>query len=181
MRFKIDQLREPVRVEIKGDEPWLDFIYKSFRQKKGADASVLTGYFTVTPDQYGAFHVQGEVSYTPLVSCGRCEMLIPWEIKRRIDVRYLVPYRDEEGESGETDLAPEDLDDYYIENDELDVEVSINDLIQTALPSRLIKLTSDGKACAVCLENVETAVVYEQKTAAETSPFAVLKGLKLPE
>lgn len=183
MRFKIEQLREPVKVEIKGDEPWLDYIYKSFNQKQGPGQPLLTGYFTVSPDQYGAFHVKGEVSYTPQVSCGRCELLIPWEIKRKIDVRYLVPYRDEdEDQTGrEKDLTPEDLDDYYIENDEIDVEISINDLIQTALPSRLIKLTPDGKACAICLENVETAVAYEQKSAPENSPFAVLKNLKLPE
>ncbi len=181
MRFKIEELREPKQIEIKGDEPWLALIYKSFGLHGREDEPRLSGYFHISPNQYGAFHVKGEISFTPKVSCGRCELQIPWEIKRTLNVRYLLPFKDEDGVEAERDLSPEDLDDYYIENDEIDIELSINDIVQTAIPSRLIKLTPDGKACAVCLENVEEAVVYEQKGAAENNPFAILKDLKLPE
>lgn len=180
MRFKVEELRHSVAIEIKGDEPWLSKIYGSFGQKTPGDGPRLTGHLTLTPDNYGAYYLKGDVVYSPFVACGRCEDLIPWEIRRTFAVRFLTPYEDEDG-TVEKDLTPEDLDDYYIENKEIDLEPVLNDMIQTSLPTRLIKTTADGKACSICLEDVQTPLVYEQQKAEDASPFAVLKNLKLPE
>ncbi len=179
MRLKTDDLREVLTIDIRGDESWLRDIYSSFGQKEGQDQAKITGRLTVTPADYGVFYVRGQITYAPFVHCGRCEDLIPWQIDRRLDARFLTPYDD--GEDEEKDLTPEDLDDYYIENKEINIEPLVNDLIQTALPSRLIQTTADGKACAICLEDVQTPLVFEQQTSEEASPFAVLKNLKLPQ
>lgn len=182
MRFKVEELRNPVPIVIKGDEVWLREIYATFDQKKPGEGPLITGEMTLTPADYGVYYLEGELAYTPSVPCGRCVDRIPWEIKRSFSLRFLTPYQDEESDEPlEKDLTPEDLDDYYIENKEIDIEPVLNDLIQTALPTRLIKTTADGKACAICLEDIEKPLVYEQQSAADASPFAVLKKLKLPE
>ncbi len=187
MKLKVTELRDSLRVEIRGDEPWLGFIYESFGQREVGKGPLVTGHFTVAPGDYGVFTVKGLVRYTPKVPCGRCQDGIDWLIERDIDVRFLSPFvpeefkeEDEEGEE-ERDLEPEDLDSYYIEKGVLDIEQVLNDLIQTSLPQRLVKATPDGKSCLVCLADLQERMVYEDKQAKDTNPFAVLKNLKLPE
>ena len=181
MRLKTDDLREVLTIDIRGDEAWLKDIYASFGQKEGDSSAKISGRLTVTPSDYGVFYVRGQILFTPFVHCGRCEDMIPWEIDRRLDARFLTPYDAGDEEEAEKDLTPEDLDDYYIEGKEINIEPLVNDLIQTALPSRLIRTTADGKACAICLEDVQVPLVFEQQSAEDASPFAVLKNLKLPE
>jgi uncharacterized metal-binding protein YceD (DUF177 family) len=183
MKLKAVDLREPSTISISGDEPWLAFIYQSFAIK-GQTQPKLTGEVTVTPAPYDVFHIRGHVRFHPLVNCGRCQDLITWEIERPIEVRYLARYEGdakEEGEEVEVDLTPQDLDSYYLRDGYLDLEPVINDVVQTALPNRLIKVTADGKNCAVCLENVEEQLVYEDECNPEVSPFAKLKGIKFPD
>jgi uncharacterized metal-binding protein YceD (DUF177 family) len=184
MKLKAEDLRSPKTITISGDEPWLHLIYESF-DIKGAvpEARKITGSLTVTPTNYGLYDVVGEVRFTPAVSCSRCEDMIPWEISRKIKVRYLeqAPIEDEE-EEVERDLEPSDLDAYYIDaQGMIDLEVVINDFIQTALPTRLVKTAPDGKSCLICHKDVSTKTVYQDAIKPEESPFAVLKNLKLPK
>ncbi len=186
MKLKASEIREPVEVEIRGDESWLSLIYESFQLKKGPVDRRLTGNLKITPEEYGVYTLTGRLSYTPKVSCGRCEDQIDWAIEREINARFLTPVKAEdlgieEDEDFETDLEPEDLDSYYLDNGWIDVEQVINDLVQTALPQRLVKTTADGKACAVCLVDLQDRLVYQDETAKEANPFAVLKNLKLPQ
>lgn len=184
MKLKAEDLRSPKTVTISGNEPWLRLIYESFGMKMaGPNAKSITGSLTVTPSTYGLYDVTGEVKFTPDVSCSRCEEMIPWEISRTIQVRYLEqsPIDDKE-EEVERDLEPSDLDAYYIDaQGMIDLEVVINDFIQTALPSRLVKTTADGKSCIICHKDVSARTVFQDAVKPEESPFAVLKHLKLPK
>jgi uncharacterized metal-binding protein YceD (DUF177 family) len=183
MKLKAADLREPLTIPIAGDEPWLSFIYQSFAIK-GQTQPKLTGEVTVTPAPYDVFTIKGQVRFHPLVNCGRCQDLITWEIERPIDARYLARYEADEAEEGEdveVDLTPQDLDSYYLQDGWIDLEPVINDVVQTALPNRLIKVTADGKNCVVCLENIEDQLVYEEERSPDASPFAKLKGLKFPD
>ncbi len=184
MKLKAEDLRSPKTITISGDEPWLHLIYESFDIKGAVPATHrITGALTVTPSTYGLYDVEGEVRFTPNVSCSRCEDMIPWEISRKIKVRYLeqVPLEDEE-EEVERDLEPSDMDAYYIDaQGMIDLEVVLNDFIQTALPSRLVKTAPDGKSCLICHKDVSTKAVFEDEVKPEESPFAVLKNLKLPK
>lgn len=184
MKLKAEDLRSPKTITISGDEPWLHLIYESFGMKTaGPEAQRITGSLTVTPSTYGLYDVTGEVQFTPSVSCSRCEDMIPWEISRKIKVRYLEqsPIEDEEEEL-ERDLEPSDMDAYYIDaQGMIDLEVVINDFIQTALPSRLVKTAADGKSCLICHKDVSERAVFQDAVKPEESPFAVLKNLKLPK
>jgi uncharacterized metal-binding protein YceD (DUF177 family) len=183
MKLKAEDLRSPQTITISGDEPWLRLIYESFDIRGAAPAARrITGSLTVTPRNYGLYDIEGEVQFTPTVSCSRCEDMIPWEISRKIKVRYLeqAPL-DEAEEEIERDLEPEDMDAYYIDaQGMIDLEVVINDFIQTALPTRLVKTAPDGKSCLICHKDVSSKAVFKDEVKPEQSPFAVLKNLKLP-
>ncbi len=184
MKLKAEDLRSPKTITISGDEPWLNLIYESFDIKGAVSAAHrITGALTVTPSTYGLYDVEGEVRFTPNVPCSRCEDMIPWEISRKIKVRYLeqAPLEDEE-EEVERDLEPSDMDAYYIDaQGMIDLEVVLNDFIQTALPTRLVKTAPDGKSCLICHKDVSSKAVFEDAVKPEESPFAVLKNLKLPK
>jgi len=180
MKLKAEDLRSPKTITITGDEPWLGLIYESFNLTKPQEDRRITGSLTVTPSAYGLYQIDGEVSFTPMVSCSRCEDFIPWEITRKIKVRYLDQGPIEEDEV-ERDLEPSDMDAYYLEDGYLNLEVVVNDFIQTALPSRTVKTSADGKSCLICHKDVSDRVAFQDEVKPEPSPFAVLKNLKLPE
>jgi uncharacterized metal-binding protein YceD (DUF177 family) len=184
MKLKAEELRSPKTITISGDEPWLHLIYESFDITGAIPTDRrITGSLTVIPTNYGLYDVEGEVKFTPTVSCSRCEDMIPWEISRKIKVRYLeqAPIEDEE-EEVERDLEPSDMDAYYVDaQGMIDLEVVINDFIQTALPTRLVKTAADGKSCLICHKDVSTKAVFKDVVKPEESPFAVLKNLKLPK
>ena len=188
MKVQIKDMREPKLIDIKGDEPWLTEIYASFLANEGLG---LKGQVKITPEQYGLYTVEGTIEYVPIVGCSRCQREIPWPIHKSVSVRFIDRVAAEaefeiEGEEDddmlERDLVPEDLDTYYLTpTGEIDVEMVINDIVQTALPTRLIVLNTDGKTCRICLENVEAPLVFKDAMDIDTSPFAVLKNLKLPD
>lgn len=187
MRLLAKDLKKTKTITLEGQEPWLKDIYASF---SGNDAP-LTGEIEVKPDAYGVFHVVGHVDYTPLVECSRCQEAVAYPIHRDIDVRFIdrdaaeagfdIEGMDDEGAEFERELDSEDLDTYYVEpNGEMDLEMIINDFIQTALPTRVTCSLVD-KTCGVPLQNEESGLVHKDKNDAEMSPFAALKGLKLPD
>jgi uncharacterized metal-binding protein YceD (DUF177 family) len=184
MKLKAEDLRSPQTITISGDEPWLHLIYESFDIKGAVPATRrITGSLTVTPSTYGLYDIEGEVQFTPTVACSRCEDMIPWEISRKIKVRYLeqAPVDELEDEDVERELEPSDMDAYYVDaQGMIDLEVVINDFIQTALPTRLVKTAPDGKSCLICHKDVSSKAVFQDKLKPEQSPFAVLKNLKLP-
>lgn len=185
MKIPVKDMREALKVSIQGDEAWLAEIYASFLGNEGRG---IQGEVVICPEPYGVYSVKGQISYVPKVSCSRCELAIPWPIERAIDVRFIdrdgsgFEIEGDDEESDEGDLTPEDLDTYYLGNEgEIDLEMIVNDLVQTAIPTRTIALSADGKSCAICLEDVAKPLVFEDGNKEDQSPFAVLKNLKLPD
>lgn len=183
MKLKADELRSPKNITISGDEPWLGLIYESFDSKGDFPPQKrITGHLTVTPTQYGLYDIEGEIQFTPTMACSRCEDRIPWEISRQIKVRYLEQAPLDDEEDVERELEPGDMDAYYIDaQGMIDLEVVVNDFIQTALPTRLVKTAADGKSCLICHKDVSSKAVFQDAVKPEKSPFAVLKDLKLPK
>jgi uncharacterized metal-binding protein YceD (DUF177 family) len=185
MKLKAEDLRSPKTITISGDEPWLGLIYESFELKGTVPVPRrITGSLTITPSTYGLYQIEGAVQFTPTVPCSRCEDMIPWEISRKIKVRYLeqTPVEEGEEEEVERELEPSDMDAYYIDaQGMIDLEVVVNDFIQTALPTRLVKTTANGKSCLICHKDVSDKTVFKDELKPEQSPFAVLKNLKLPK
>lgn len=186
MKLSTKDLREAKTIEIQGQEPWLGEIYSSFQ----GNESPLTGRIVVKPEAYGVFDVKGKIDYTPVVECSRCSESIGYPIHRDVDVRFIDRDAAEEGldiegvdddENIERELDSEDLDTYYISaNGELDIEMVINDFVQTALPTRVTCSLVD-KTCGLSLQNEESGLVHKDQADVDTSPFAALKNLKLPD
>ncbi len=186
MKLTAKDLREPKLLQLEGNEAWLSEIYGSF---EGNDQP-LKGDRRVSPEPYGVFSVKGHVDYTPFVECSRCQELVAFPIHRDIDVRFLDRDAAEsgfdiEGEEGdeeiERELDSKDLDTYYVESSgELDIEMVINDFVQTSLPNR-VTCSLVNKTCGIALQNEESGLVHKDKADIEVSPFAALKNLKLPK
>lgn len=183
MKIPVKDMREPLKLSIQGNESWLAEIYASFL---GSEGPGIQGEILISPEPYGVYSVKGHINYVPKVSCSRCELAIAWPIQRDVDVRFIDRdgsgfeiEGDEEGDEG--DLTPEDLDTYYLQDGAIDIEMVVNDLVQTAIPSRTIAVSKDGKSCGVCLEDVTKPLIFEDGNKEDQSPFAILKNLKLPD
>lgn len=180
MRIHIHDLKPDMNVHIDGTEPWLDRLYADFpAQNDQQSRPRIVGDLTLTLEEAGSVLVTGNLSYTPIVSCSRCDLGISWPLSFRLSVRYLP--ENVNISSKERTLTSADLDAYYLEDNEIDLEGLINDTVQTALPNRVIATTDDGSACRICEADLTNSQVYGQKDDNDaSSPFAALKNLKLP-
>jgi uncharacterized metal-binding protein YceD (DUF177 family) len=186
MKLLTKGLRGPKTLTLQGDESWLSEIYSSFP----ANERPLSGQIEVIPEAYGLYAVKGHVDYTPSVECARCSELIGYPIHRDISVRFIDRDQAESGldiegidedEVIERELDSKDLDTYYIESTgEIDLEMVINDFVQTALPTR-VTCANVNKICGVDLKDSQSGLVHKDKNDFESSPFAALKSLKLPD
>ncbi len=181
MRIKVSDIVDPLTIDVEGDEAWLGKIYESFGVDKGQKSATVSGSLMIFPEQAGVVLVRGKVEFTPPVDCSRCGKIIPWPISESIEVAYTT--KSEKNESGPhaiVDLRPQDLDEYLVENDEIDIEVLINEFIQVAVPTRKV-LTDEDDRCKICGEDLAGDSVYGQENESEPTdnPFAKLKGLKL--
>jgi uncharacterized metal-binding protein YceD (DUF177 family) len=76
-------------------------------------------------------------------------------------------------------LSAEDLDTYFIEGGQIDLEILVNDTLQCALPGHIACAPSAGNNCNSDLhdDNDEGEAPSTDKTR-ENTPFAILKSLK---
>lgn len=176
MRIRLSELREKEVVDVDGTEAWLSALYETFPVPEGAEKPLVKAHLVVErlPEEFA--RVTGQVEYAPYVGCSRCERLIPWPIKSQLEVFF---QRDERGpsEGKEIALKRAELDEYYfVDGEFIDLEAVVNDIIQTAIPTRTLRFCADGRTCAVCGEDLESAQVYGTKSAPAASPFNTLKG-----
>jgi len=183
MRIQLKDMTPQLHVQICGLEPWLGPLYSGFPQQledhQGSASArpLLKADFDLMLEEAGSVQVTGEVRYSPIVNCSRCDRLIPWPLHIPLNVRFLPAAYNSVAK--ETNLSLADLDAYFLDGDELDLECLINDAVQTALPSRMVPEAIGDNACSACLEPTADGQVYGEDNS-EASPFAALKGLKLP-
>jgi uncharacterized metal-binding protein YceD (DUF177 family) len=182
MRVHIFDLKPDLSVHVAGTESWLDRIYADFPSASGASRPRVHGDLLLTLEEGGTVYVSGKLNFAPVIGCSRCDLGIPWPMSFDVGVRFFpssvnAPTR-------ERTLSQNDLDIYFLEDDEVDLETLVNDLVQTGMPSRVLATTDDGSACRICHADLTSAQVYGSHPAAdapsERSPFAALKDLKLP-
>jgi uncharacterized metal-binding protein YceD (DUF177 family) len=181
MRLAVAEIIGKVVVDIKGNEPWLDSLYRDFPLPGGVgEPAALTGTMQLKVEEAGSVHVTGRLKYAPIVSCSRCDKAIAWPLECNLDVRYL-PEQINDLER-EKNLSRSDLDAYFLDGDEVDLEQLIIDTVEMALPSRFVLADAKGESCRVCAVSVAGERVYgASDEPAATSPFAALKGLKLKQ
>lgn len=173
MKINIHSINPTLVLEITGNEAWLKNIYALY-QKPGADAQPLTGRIRLHEEEAGTYLVTGEMSFTVAVPCDLCERTLAMPVNLSIDTRYLPGMINTI--EREKNLSRADLDAYYIEDEEIDLEELINDTINDALPSRVVCPPKDGISCTG--KDVTDDRVWSSKDEKD-SPFAALKGLKL--
>jgi uncharacterized metal-binding protein YceD (DUF177 family) len=183
MLVKVVGLTEPTTIEISGGEPWLDRIYTSFGLNPLASEHPIKGNLTISPEHDLGFLVEGRVVFQAPVDCSRCGKDITWPISEDINVFYSAnsPDKKDKSENGINNLSSDDLDDYRLEDESINLEILINEFIQLAIPNRKV-LVDENDNCQICLMDLSDETVFGQDTSVDLSenPFGKLKGLKFP-
>lgn len=178
MKIKRDDIPKPGKtLTISGDEAWLASIYEAFHRQNLKENRRITGSLLIQADAYGFVQVRGEIRFEPLLSCSRCADLVSWELARQVDVEFRPKPTEQDRE---VDLSPEELDYYYLDEDAcVDLELLVNDTIQTAIPTQVIVRSDDGRCCTVCQSDISSPLVSGSSSDEQDSPFAILKNIKL--
>ena len=176
MKIRIDDLLRPMTVEIDGSEPWLMAMYADFAEDAPLiEPPRLRGKLRVTLEAAGTVHVAGSLTYSPKVPCGRCDLAIEWPLDLKVDCRWLPQAL--EPQARERNLSEGDLDVYVLEDDTVDLEMLVNDTVQTALPNQFLAMTDAG-SCRICTRDLKDSHVFGEGGPERDSPFAVLANLK---
>lgn len=184
MKIRVQDIRDSLSVEIKGNEPWLTPFYESFAQRSdgspGDKSGKLVANVRIDEIPGDVIRVSGNVKFSPLISCGRCGDAIIWPVDRSFDVYYErdFPF---DPEQREINLRPGELDRYYVENGMIDLEALLNEMVQLDIPLSNIRASEDESKCLVCDEDLTVPLAYEEMgEMKKESPFAVLgsKNLK---
>ena len=177
MRVRVENLDKVTTVNLTGDEPWIAQIANILHQGEGSATARISGQIELRKDSAGFVYGKGHFSHTPILSCSRCAKDVPWPMDVAVNVTWRPPF--EGSTPRELSLSAEDLDVYFIENGELDLEELVNDALQCAVPSRVLK-TVEGSDddCGVCGINLSDDLVAGKHDDSSNSPFAILKNLK---
>lgn len=180
MKIKVADLKEPLVVKVSGNEDWLKTIYSYFPAPKETNAPLIQSELTITAKGYGIVEVQGNITYSPFIECSRCAEPLQWSIHRDVELMYRELPENESPR--ERELTLKDMDDFYVRDGLIDLELIINEEIQLEIPGTTVPKDSEGRGCTVCTEQAEkggTTYSTPEHTERE-NPFAVLKNLKLP-
>jgi uncharacterized metal-binding protein YceD (DUF177 family) len=178
MKIKLNEIRTERLISVAGDEPWLDEIYSYYPAPKDQTSPRLQAALKLTRLMHDQFQLTGELNYEPYLTCGRCGEFLVWPIhEQNIDVTF---FRSEDLEQPRNvELSRADLDAYYYDEDELDLESFINEVVQMALPSHMVpEEIREVHVCSVNPLVLEGALADEEEPAVgHNRPFAGLKDL----
>ncbi len=177
MKININSINPTLVVDITGTEPWLANIYADYFGKDDKNHARLTGKIAFQAEEAGTFVVTGNLKFVPALPCCRCEKSINWPLDVALDLRYLPELTN--SLEKEKNLSQADLEAYYTEGGRIDLEVLVNDTINDALPLRVQHTKEDDSNCLECEKDLGGAKIWSSQDE-KPSPFAVLKGLKLP-
>lgn len=175
MKIDVTQLAENLTIEISGNEEWLSKIYSSFPHPKNESKPLITGKVLVRVDNPTYIQISGSVDYSPFLECDRCSTPIRWPMSEAIDVILL---REKPQFEEEADLEEDELNEYFMEDGRhFDLEIAINDSLQTARPSRVI--LEEGHTECVSSSEMEDQPFASSKNSDASNPFAALKDMQL--
>lgn len=182
MKLNISNLREVKKITVTGDEGWLKTIYDTFHSDANSKVNKLKAELIITPVGDGFTMVKGEISYTPIVDCSRCGDFIPWSIEDRFEVCFQKEDVNDE-QLKERELSAGELDEYYLDGDDIDIELLLNERVQLAIPMRTVLAREDKEnECFVCGDDLDEArVIGVSPENDENNPFHALKHLKKPK
>ncbi len=173
MHIRLRDLTSGMHVTIQGDEPWLEPLYQDFPPPSGNTTRPrLTGDVRLMVEDGGSVRVRGAMQYAPLVTCSRCSTVQTLPLGIDVDARFVPEQHDDIPK--EKTLTAAEVETYFLERGGVDLEQLTNDLVQTSVPSRIL--------CASCQAEVDASDGHVYTTdRGDSSPFAALKNLKLPD
>ncbi|MCX6126668.1 MAG: DUF177 domain-containing protein [Proteobacteria bacterium] len=180
MLVRIAEIASKKSIQILGTEAWLGPIAASIANRKTNNGGLgsITGDLNLRADSAGFIYGSGTIRHTPVLTCSRCDLEIPWPIEAKIDVSWRPAF--ESHAPQELTLTHQDLDVYFIENGSIDIAQLILDTLNFALPSQLPVRRDDTDDCGICGESLASTLVYgEAEQERPLSPFSALKDLKL--
>lgn len=180
MKIAVKDLTDEMLLELQGNEIWLERLYADFAQGPG-ERPKLTGTLKISTEAGGGVLVRGQLNYQPLIACARCDRDVPLPLSITLESRVLPPSANPDlAENSQRDrlLSRDELDVYFLIDGCVDLEVLINDAIQTEVPMRYVPVADDGKTCRICVGDLSQALVYGDGQKAN-SPFSKLEALKL--
>ncbi len=137
------------------------------------EKSQVHGQLSLQRDTAGFVLVTGHLSAQAFLPCDRCGEDVHVPVETDVAATFRPAY--ETNIPREISLSAEDLEVYFIENGEVDLEVLVNDALQCALPGNILCLSSN---CHSQTESDDGLVFKDSKDFRTESPFAVLKNLK---
>lgn len=182
MKIEVKHIGNYKKFDVSGQEKWLEAIYKFFPTGNKDPHPTLTAQIEVSyVEDLFAYSVKYQLDYSPKVDCSRCGIKIDWPLQLSDEVYYYAqPDRSQEVDI--IDLDTQDLDTYYVEDGQIDLESLLNDVVQLAIPSQTVppkKASSDD--CCTCGDDLSKTKVFGPKPEDDASnPFNVLKQLKKP-
>ena len=179
MKIALNSFASALDLQLVGDEPWLEKIYKDFC----TGSSRIQGSLTIQRDASGGAMISGHIQFIPMVDCGRCAKSVAMPLAVNIKARFHPESENPERADNwkrERNLSRDDLDAYYIDSGMIDVEEVVNDAIHTATPDSYVPTSDDGNRCLVCRCDLSSPHVFGKEHENEKpSPFASLKRLTI--
>lgn len=182
MKIDLKALTERSKIAISGQEEWLNSVYQEYAPPEGTQSSKLIGEIVVDPVGDRIVSVAVDCTFGPYVDCGRCNDRIPWPIALKSTV-YFQDAPEFLNRKIDYKLSRGELDEYYFQDNSIDILGLIIDLIAMAIPTTTIDSSDDGSNCQICGINLLTDQVFGEPDveSIRPSPFAVLKNVKLPK
>lgn len=173
MKIDVGQLRDKKTVKLSGGEEWLRAIRDSYQDMK----EPLSGIVEISLlDEYDRCSVDVDISLCPVVVCGQCSE--PMGLAITVRNRYFfVDGEDPLLKQREVELESTDLDLYYLDQGELDLESFINEIVNLEMPN-LIQHSTPDHPCTQARLLRDGAAAYADDRQASNNPFSVLKKLK---
>lgn len=175
MIVDVSKMKSVETIKVEGTEPWLSKIYSEFKTPKNATLPLLQAAISVDARDPACVTVKGSVDYTPFVDCSRCGIGISWPISETIETRFL---RDIPEFSEDLELDEASIEEFTLKDGKtFDLEELINDVVQLALPPRLVRV-GENDECLICDEKLSEPI-HNVKEAESLNPFKALKNIKL--
>lgn len=178
MKVNVKTINPTLVIDIDGSEAWLKNIYRDYFSPDDSNHEKLSGSIKLQLNRdAGTFLVTGNIKFIPELPCGRCGGGINWPLN--FDLNMLYHPETTNTLEIEMNLNSADLDSYYVTNKQIDLEQLLVDTINELLPYRALHESADGNSCSDASKDPAQEKVWSSQEEAP-SPFAKLKGLKLP-
>lgn len=167
MQIPTKSILNKMDYSLSGTEIWLETLYSTFPTPGSSKKQHLTASLSIIPLDFDRFSLKGHFKYQPYLTCSRCNKSMSFPIDQDFAVTFHQERRIDQNQEG--DWSHSHLDEYFVENDLIDIEVFLNEQVQLAVP--------DYPHCSNCPVPNEDRLIYGQGNQLNRSAFSSLQSL----